>query len=208
MQLELLGRTTSANYTGSQISLNWKNRNTFKGAEAWSVKLFTSTDVQFSGQNSGYNVYQNGIQSTLSWPRFISPWDFKSDNAFIPRTNLTVGYTMVDRIHLYSLNSFNGSFGYTWKENIHITHELNLVNVTRVVPANVTQQYLDSIAHTRNPSLAHVIDHQFTFGPSYSYTFTNTTESYKTNTWFYNGKVTLSGNIYGILTGPIPWPGK
>jgi len=201
LQFEVLGRTTSANYTGSQINLTWKNRNTFKGAEALSVTLFTSRDVQFSGQNSGYNVYQNGIQTTLSWPRFISPWNFESDNAFIPHTNLTVGYTLVDRTNLYSLNSFNGSFGYSWKENIHVTHELNLINVTRVDPANVTQQYLDSIMHTRNPSLAHVIDQQFTFGPSYSYTFTNTTEDYKTNTYYYNGKVTLSGNIYGILTG-------
>jgi len=208
LQLELLGRTTSANYTGSQINLNWKNRNAFKGAEALTITLFGSSDIQYSGQNNGYNVYQTGAQGTISWPRFISPRDFKSDNAFIPHTNLTMGYALVNRTKLYTLNSFNGSFGYQWKENLHITHELNVLNVTRVVPANVTQQYTDSILHTRNPALAHVIDHQFTFGPSYSYTYTNTTEDYKVNTIYYNGKVSLSGNIYGLLTGADTLKGK
>lgn len=208
LQLDVLGRTTSANYTGTQINLNWKNRNTFKGAEALTITLFGSSDVQFSGQNSGYNVYQAGVQTTYSWPRFISPRDFKSDNAFIPHTNLTLGYTLVDRSKLYRLNSFNGSFGYEWKENIHVTHNLNLMNITYVDPAHVDSIYTDSIRHTRNPTLAHVIDRQFTFGPSYGYTFTNTTETYKTNTFYYNGKVTLSGNLYGILTGADTLKGK
>jgi outer membrane protein assembly factor BamA len=208
LQLDLLGRTNSANYTGTQVNLNWKHRNTFKGAEALTITLFGSNDVQFSGQNSGYSVYQLGAQGTLSWPRFISPFDFKSDNAFIPHTNLTLGYTRVIRTKLYSLNSYTGSFGYEWKENIYITHDLNLINVTRVDAANVSQQYRDSIAHTRNPTLAHVIDNQFIFGPSYAYTYTNTTQTYKTNTFYYNGKATFSGNIYGILTGADTLRGK
>jgi outer membrane protein insertion porin family len=208
LQLDLLGRTTSANFTGTQINLNWKNRNTFKGAEALTITLFGSRDIQFSGQNSGYNVFQTGAQAVVSWPRFISPFDFKSDNAFIPHTNFTLGYTLVNRTKLYTLNSYNGSFGYEWKENLHITHDLNLINVTRVDTAHVTQQYKDSIAHTHNPTLAHVIDNQFTIGPSYGYTWTNTTETYKTNTYFYNGKLTLSANLYGLLTGADTLNGK
>ncbi|MGZ3831985.1 MAG: translocation and assembly module lipoprotein TamL [Mucilaginibacter sp.] len=208
LQLDLLERTTSANYTGTQINLNWKNRNAFKGAEALTITLFGSRDIQFSGQNNGYNVYQLGAQGTLSWPRFISPVDPKSDNAFIPHTNLTAGYALVNRTKLYTLNSFNGSFGYEWKGNAFVTHDLNLINITRVDAANITQQYRDSIAHTRNPTLAHVIDNQFTFGQSYAYTYTNTMQNYKTNTFYYNGKVSLSGNIYGILTRADTLAGK
>ena len=208
LQLDLLERTTSANYTGTQINLNWKNRNAFKGAEALTITLFGSRDIQFSGQNNGYNVYQAGLQGTLSWPRFISPFDPKTDNAYIPRTILTMGYSLVNRTKLYTLNSFNGAFGYEWRQNAFITHDLNLINVTRVDTAHVTKQYLDSIKHTRNPTLAHVIDNQFTFGPSYGFTYTNTAATYKTNTYYYNGKISLSGNIYGILTGADTLKGK
>lgn len=208
LQLDLLERTTSANYTGTQINLNWKNRNAFKGAEALTITLFGSRDIQFSGQNNGYNVYQAGLQGTLSWPRFISPFDPKTDNAYIPRTILTMGYSLVNRTKLYTLNSFNGAFGYEWRQNAFITHDLNLINVTRVDTAHVTRQYLDSIKHTRNPTLAHVIDNQFTFGPSYGFTYTNTAQTYKTNTFYYNGKISLSGNIYGIITGADTLKGK
>ncbi|HTE01124.1 MAG TPA: BamA/TamA family outer membrane protein [Mucilaginibacter sp.] len=208
LQLDVLGRTTSANYAGTQVNLNWKNRNAFKGAELLTVTLFGSSDIQFSGQNSGYNVYQTGIKTTVSWPRFISPWDFKSDNAFIPHTNFSLGYTLVNRTQLYTLNSYTGSFGYEWKQNAFVTHNLNLLEVTRVDAINVTKQYRDSIINTRNPTLAHVIDNQFTFGPSYAYTYTNTALTYRTNTFYYNGKVTLSGNIYGLLTGADTLNGK
>ena len=201
LQVEIIARQTSANYNGTQIDLNFKNRNTFKGAELFAVTLFASTDIQFGHYNHGYNVYQVGIQPTISWPRFIGPFDFTSDNGYIPHTTLATGYTLINRNQLYTLNSFNISFGYNWKPNIHKQHDLELMNITFVDPENVTQLYRDSIKKTGNPTLAHVINRQFTFGPSYSYTWTNTTESARTNTFYYNGKVSLSGNLYGILTG-------
>jgi outer membrane protein insertion porin family len=210
LQLELLGRTTSASYTGSQINLNWKNRNTFKGGELLAVTLFASTDVQVGGSNGGFNVFQYGIQPSISWPRIIGPFDIKTDNAYIPRTTLTLNYTSVVRSKLYSLNSFSGSFGYSFKTNVHKLNELNLLEITYVKPRNVSDLYKDSIANpnNRNPALKHVIDPQFTWGPSYAYTFDNTTEDYRTNSIFYRGKLSLSNNIYGLLTGADTLGGK
>jgi outer membrane protein insertion porin family len=208
LQLELLGRTTSASYTGSQINLNWKNRNAFKGGELLTVTLFASTDVQVGGQSGGYNVYQYGIQPSISWPRIIGPFNFKSDNAYIPRTTLTLNYTSVVRSKLYSLNSFSGSFGYQFKSNVHKLNELNLLEITYVKPRNVSQIYIDSIKKSTNPALQHVIDPQFTWGPSYAYTYDNTTEDYRTNSYFYRGKLSLSNNIYGLVTGADTLGGK
>lgn len=208
LQLELLGRTTSANYTGSQINLSWKNRNAFKGGELLTVTLFGSTDVQVGGQNSGYNVYQYGVQTSLSWPRLITPWRVSSSNAYIPRTVLQLGYSSVVRQKLYSLNSFTGSFGYQFKSNEHKLHELNILEATYVKPRNVTQLYVDSIAKTSNPALKHVIDPQFTLGPSYAYTFDNTTEDYRTNSLYFRGKLSLSNNLYGLITGADTLAGK
>ncbi len=201
LQAEVVLRQTSANYNGTQVDLNFKNRNTFSGAELFTVKLFASSDLQFGKYNSGYNVYQVGIEPSISWPRFISPFNIKSDNAYIPRTVLTTGYTIINRSKLYSLNSFNASFGYQWKPSVHKQNILDLIDISFVNPQNVTQLYEDSIKKTRNPALAHVINRQFTFGPSYSYTWTNTTEDYRKNTFYYNGKVSLSGNLYGLVTG-------
>lgn len=201
LTLDIVARQTSANYNGTQVDLNFKNRNLFKGAELLTVTLFASEDIQFGHYNNGYNVYQTGIQPSISWPRFISPFNFTTDNAFIPRTILTVGYALVNRTQLYTLNSFNASWGYQWKPSLHVQHQLDLEDITYVDPENVTQVYIDSVHKTRNPELAHVINQQFTFGPSYSYTWTNTTEEFRTNTFYYKGRVALSGNLYGLVTG-------
>jgi outer membrane protein insertion porin family len=208
LQLELLARQTSANYNGSQINLTFRNRNTFDGAELFTTNLFASTDIQFGGVKKGYNVYQYGIQPSVSWPRFISPFNFTTDNAFIPRTILATGYTLINRVQLYTLNSFNASWGYQWKPSLHKQHTFNLEEITYVDAASVTQVYRDSIKHTRNPALAHVINNQFTFGPSYSYLYTTTTEDFRTNTFYYLGKASFSGNIYGLLTGADTLKGK
>lgn len=201
LQAEILARQTSANYSGTQISLNFRNRNTFNGAELFTLTLFGSSDIQFGHYNHGYNVYQTGIQPSVSWPRFISPFNFHTDNAFIPHTILTTGYTLIRREQLYTLNSFNASFGYDWKPSVHKQNTLNLIEINYVDAGNVTQLYRDSIQKTRNPALAHVINNQFTFGPSYSYTYTNTGDDYRINTFYYKGKVSLSGNLYGIISG-------
>ncbi len=208
LRFEILGRTTSANYTGTQVNLSWRNRNTFLGAELLTISLLGSTDVQVSGQNSGYNLYQTGIQTSLTWPRFITPMRVSSNTDFLPRTVLTFEYDLTNRTRLYTLNSFKTSFGYHWKQDVHIQHDLDIININYVNAANVTQQYTDSIRHTRNPTLQHIIDNQLTFGPTYSYTYTNTMEDYKVNTYYLNGKVGLSGNIIGLVTGADTLAGK
>lgn len=208
LSVDVLARQTSANYNGTQVNLNFRNRNTFKGAELFTLTLFGASDMQFGGNSNGYNVYQVGIQPSITWPRFIGPFNFNTDNAFIPHTILSTGYTLINRTKLYTLNSFTGSFGYSWKPNLHKQHDLNLISINYVDAASVTKLYLDSIHKTRNPALAHVINNQFTFGPTYGYTYTNTTETYRTNTYYYNGKVSLSGNLYGILTGADTLHGK
>ncbi len=208
LSVDLVARSTSANYDGTEINLNFKNLNTFKGAELYTVTLFASSDVQFGSYNRGLNVYQVGIAPSLAWPRFISPFNFTTDNAYIPRTILTTGYTIINRTQLYTLNSFNVSWGYQWKSNPHVQNQLDLMDFTFVDPENVTQVYQDSINKTRNPALAHVINKQFTFGPSYSYTWTNTAEDFKVNTIYYSSKLSLSGNIWGIVTGADTLKGK
>ncbi len=208
LRFELLGRTTSANYTGTQATLSWKNRNTFLGAELLTISLLASSDIQASGQNSGYNVYQTGIQTSLTWPRFITPMRVNSNSDFLPHTALQLEYDLTTRTNLYNLNAFKAQFGYQWRQDAHISHDLELSSITYVSATNVTQQYTDSIKHTQNPTLKHVIDNQLTFGPSYGYTYTNTAEDYKTNTYYFNGKVGLSANLLGLLSGADTLAGK
>jgi len=66
---------------------------------------------------------------------------------------------------------------------------------------NVSKRYTDSIRNTGNPTLKHVIDNQLTFGPSYSFTYDNTTEDFRTNSFYYMGKFSESAALTGLITG-------
>lgn len=205
---EIIGRQTSANYSGTQFNLTFRNKNTFKGAELFTVNFFVSTDKQFGSYNNGLNVYQFGVQPSIVWPRFISPFDFNTDNAFIPKTIMNTGYTLIDRHLLYRLNSYNFSWGYQWKPNLHRQNTFDLLDFSYVSPENVSQRYKDSIVNTGNPTLKHVIDKQLTFGPSYAFVYDNTTESFRTNSIYYMGKISSSANLYGLITGADTLGGK
>lgn len=197
LRLELLGKTNSANYTGTELNLNWSNRNTFRGAELLTISVFGGLEVQVSGQNQGFNVYRLGSEANLIWPRFIVPFKVNSTSAFVPKTKLTLGYEFQNRTNLYSLNSFKTSFGYIWKENVRKEHTLNLTEINYVNSFNVSKLYDQQVE--QNPTLGRVIEKQLIFGPTYSFTYT--TETQKTHTFYYKGSVDLSGNLAGLITG-------
>lgn len=199
IRVELAGKTNSANYTGTELTVNWSNRNAFRGAELLQISGFGGIEVQVSGQNKGFNVYRVGSEASVIWPRFITPFEVHSASGFVPRTKATISYEYQNREKLYSLNSFRGSFGYLWKEDITKEHQLNVTDITFVSPTNVTDLYRQQIVD--NPSLEKVIEKQLIFGPSYSYTFTNTMRKRRKHTFYYKGSVDLSGTLAGLFTG-------
>ncbi len=198
IRLELLGKTNSANYTGSEVNLNWTNRNAFRGAEQLTVTAFVGAETQVSGQNGGFNVLRFGGDASLTWPKFVIPF-FKrnSISAYTPKTVATLGFEYQNRTQLYSLNTFRGSFGYLWKENVRKEHSLKLTEITYTNSSNISAEYqlqADSIL-----SLQRVIDKQLIFGPSYSYTYTTTAETQKKNTIYFKGQVDLAGVAAGLF---------
>ncbi len=199
IRVEVLGKTNSANYTGGELKINWSNRNTFHGAELLTLTAFGGMEVQLGGKNNGFNVFRFGGEASLVWPRFISPFKLRSASGYVPRTNATIGYEFQNRMKLYSIQTFKGSFGYAWKENVRKEHQLNITEITYAKPENVTDLYKEQVA--LNPSLKHVIEEQLIFGPTYNYTYTNEMNKRKQNTFYYKGGIDFSGTIVGLAAG-------
>ncbi|KAF2331962.1 translocation and assembly module lipoprotein TamL [Flavobacterium daemonense] len=199
IRVEVLGKTNSASYTGTELNVNWNNRNLFRGAELLTVSVFGGADFQLGGVNKGKNIYKIGTETSLTWPRFITPFHIEGSSEYVPRTKASLRYEFQNRTQLYALNSFKTSFGYLWKENARKEHQLNVFDITYVSPNHVTQEYLDDIKD--DPSLGKVIEKQLIFGPTYTYTYTNTMQKRKKNTFYFSGELDLAGNITGLVTG-------
>src|SRR5690606_4720052 len=111
------------------------------------------------------------------------------------------GYEFQKRIKLYALNSFKASFGYLWKESIRKEHELNVTSINFVSPNGVTPLYREQMDADPTGTLAKVIEKQLIFGPTYSFTFTNTMRKRKPNTFYYKGSADVAGTLAGLVTG-------
>ncbi len=198
IRFEVVGTTKSNNLTGSELSVNWRNRNTFRGAEQLIIKAYGGFEFQISGSQPGNNTYRLGAESTLSLPQFLVPFfHFNTSNAFVPHTKFTLGYEILNKPLLYTLTSSRILAGYNWKENIHKEHELNIISINLVQPANITSKYQDSII--KMPSLARTIERQFIIGSTYSFTYTNQLEVTHRNNIYFNGNIDVAGNILGLV---------
>lgn len=198
LRLEALGRTNSANYAGSELNLNWTHRNFFRGAEQFKASIYGAFDFQMGGPENANNIFRGGTNVQLSIPRIVAPFRFHSSSEFVPRTNISLGYEFQNRTKYYTLNNFTGSFGYVWKENARKEHELKVIDITLVSPAKVTAEY--NLISENNPAMQRIVQKQLIFGPTYSYTYTNTMYP-KKNTVYYKGTLDLAGNITGLVTG-------
>lgn len=205
LRLEALGRTNSASYAGSELNLNWTHRNFFRGAEQFKASIFGAFDFQMGGAQNANNIFRAGANVQLSIPRIVAPFRFHSSSEFVPRTNITLGYEFQNRTQYYTLNNFTGSFGYVWKENARKEHELKVIDITLVSPEKVTEEYREKSKN--NPAMERIVAKQLIFGPTYSYTYTNTMLP-KKNTFYYKGTLDLAGNITGLITGANVKEGK
>ncbi|MBX3255848.1 MAG: BamA/TamA family outer membrane protein [Chitinophagaceae bacterium] len=200
LRADINANTKSNNLTGSAITIGWRNRNTFKGGELLSVDATAGFEVQFSGQLKGYNTYRGGLETQLSFPRFIVPFfAVNTRSGFVPKTNILLAYDILSKEKLYLMNSFRAGFGYAWKETVTKEHQFNPVAVNYVQPVYVRQEYKDSISN--NPTLAKAIEKQFIIGSNYNYNYNELSSGSALSGLYFNGNLDLSGNIAGLVTG-------
>jgi len=198
LHIEIGGTSKSNNLTGSQITAGFTNRNTFKGGEILNVTVTGGAEVQVSGNYKGYNTYRYGAEANLAIPRFVVPFFYiNPPGGFVPRTNVQLGYDVLSKQSLFTLNSIRGAYGYTWKESERKEHTFYPVSVQYVQPRNVSQLYLDSIKN--NPALKHIIDTQFILGANYNYLFNELVGRVPDNAFYFNGLVDVSGNVAGLV---------
>ena len=200
LRAELTGTSKTNNLTGSQITLGWRHRNAFRGAEQLSVNVFGGTEVQISGNFGRSNTYRVGTEVSLGVPRFIVPfWKIRRRSEFVPRTNMLIGYELLNRQKLYTLNSIRGNYGYAWKESLQKEHQLNPVAINYVRALHVSQQYADSVA--TNPSLAKIIEQQFIVGSTYNYNYNQLAGTANRSGIYLNGLLDWASNIAGLANG-------
>lgn len=199
IRFQVSALTKTNNATGTELSVGWRHRNIFRGAELLTLSANAGFEKQISA-GIRVNTLTYGVEANLFVPRIIAPIKFNTSNAFVPQTKFSLGYSFFNRTTEYLLNSFSFGYGYVWKDNIKNQHELTLFNINLVQPKNITEDFQKKI--DTNKTLARSIEKQFIIGTIYNFNYnTLARPNARRNNFYFNGNVDVSGNLFGLITG-------
>lgn len=199
LRAELQAVTKSNGFSGPGIGATYSNRNLFKAGETLSISANFAYETQISGgRDAGLSSIAGGIKADLTIPRLVpfSPSRFKYA---VPKTKISIGTDILKRSKLYTLNSFNTSFGYTWQANRFVYHELNPINMVYVNLSNTTEEF-DAILDN-NPFLSRSFEQQFIAGINYTFTYNEMVDEDKKHPIFISTSLDVAGNTLNLLAG-------
>ena len=202
IRAELQAVTKSNNFAGPHLALTYTNRNLFRGGEILSLSGRVGYEQQLSkGDNAGKQSIILGVDADVVFPRMLFPVIEIKSNWFeysIPKTKIGAGFEYLNRSQLFSLFSVNGSFGYLWKANRFITHELNPFSVDYSQLSKTTPEF-DKILK-ENPFLKSSFEQQFIAGLTYSFLYNEMIDALDEHQFFINANLDLAGNILDLLS--------
>lgn len=196
LRLELSGNSKSNNFVGTELSVNYKNINLFRGAEIFDWKILAGFDAQVGGNQSSSNSYTLTTEMNLYIPRIIPSFRIRlKRNSFIPRTFITPGIEYLRRPDLYTLRSLRLSAGYHFKTGRAIENRWRVININSINPTDITPKF-DSIL-TEDINLRESFERQLIVGSKYQFTYNNTYRDKKFN-YAFDGAISTSGNVAGL----------
>jgi len=170
IQAELTTISKSNNFLGPAVSIAFQNRNLLRGAELLKLNLKGSVETQIGGGSESVFSYEIGPEIEFVIPRFLTPFRITQNHSiFIPKTRFSASFDYLQRVNFYDLSSLKFQFGYFWKENIKIEHELNPININFFSVTSKSEEFQKLL--DENPFFKRSFDNQFIAGMIYNYTF-------------------------------------
>ena len=185
--------TNTAGDLGAAASLTYENRNIFRGAETFSIKLrgaFEAITGLEGYQNQDYEEYS--LEAKLLFPRFVVPFlskKFKKQSTAM--SELTVSYNMQNRPEFHR-RVFTASWRYRWNDiSGKKSYKFDLIDLNYIympwISTTFKEEYLDNV-NNRNSILRYNYEDLFIMKLGFGMSFNNGDEAYKIN-------VETSGNF-------------
>lgn len=188
--------TKDNSFLGSKLSLNWKNKNTFGGAEQFAVKVYGGFEVATTDSLKVNNNFRVGTEASLKFPSYAIPFIKIKENSFYPaNTAITLGYEWYQKRLYYTKNFFRLQYEFIKKPTASTQINFAPVSLSYTNATNVTDSFYREAAI--NPSLLVNVNAESVIGTYLS--FSKFTE-HKKHHWYFNTSIDLSGNFAGLIT--------
>lgn len=193
--VELEG-TNSGGNLGGALNFIYQNKNLFRGAEQFNMKL-TGAYETFSRDSSGArgSTQQYGVETALRLPRFLVPF-LESENfikKYNPTTSIIVAYNY-QNLPVYTRTVANATFGYMWNDGPYRTHMVNPFQMNMVKIPFIEEDYYNNVIATSNYLINSYKD-VLIAGINYSFIFSNQKIKKSRDFWFFRFNAETAGNL-------------
>lgn len=213
MTLETVGTNRSGNL-GIATSVNYKNKNLFRGAEQFDWKVYggvewqnTSSTIEGDGSTiinkTPINTYEYGSQITLTIPDFL----LRNPNKDLPRikepkTNISLAIDKQGRPQ-YDRNLINTS--YQWTMRLRPQDQLTIAPIDiSVIQLNKSAEFANQLRQTKNALLINSYKNHII--PAGRITYLNSTQDLSNsmlNYHYYRTSFETAGNLLRLVSKPI-----
>lgn len=203
--------TNSGGRLGIGVNFSYQNKNLFRGAEYFNIKLKTSLefqqdissdDVSGAQVNSLFSTKMIALEASLLIPKFLIPAKAeKFPKYFRPKTSIKIGPSYEQREE-YTRYIYNFSFGYEWKESEFKSHQFYPFNVNSV-SINLSESFQDAINQQPSDRVRNQYSDHLIMAMKYSFIYNNQEVNKIKNFFFFRGNIEPAGNILNLLSSPL-----
>lgn len=198
-EIEVDVASKSNNLLGPGLILSINNRNLFKRAEIFSLKLTGAYEWQVGGAKttkgkSGLiNSYELGVNLNLSVPRLLVPKFMQKGKDRQERTHFQIGTDFLNRHSYFRMISFWGSAVYDFNSSRRNFHSITPFKLTYTHLLRTSNEFDSTL--NNNPAVALSFKNQFIPAMNYTYTFDRAATYRNPNRVFWQTSITQAGNI-------------
>ena len=189
-RIEAEGTNSSGNY-GTSLNLKFGNKNIFKGAENFNFKFkgALETRTNLNSNNSFFNIWELGGETSLKIPRLISP--ILISNIKSPNTNFKLSFMKQQRPDFTRSIFKTTLFGYNFNSNKNFSHYFNLIEFSYVKMFNESSDFQEE--YLSNQLLQNQYSNHLITGSSYIMIYNNQQFRKLKNYSFIKAKLEMSG---------------
>lgn len=188
--------TNTAGDLGVAVKAAYENRNLFHGSETFSIEpRFAYEHIKELKGYDGHHYEEYGIETKLSFPRFIMPFlSSRVKQSLLATSELAVSYNLQNRPEFHR-RVFSGSWRYRWTNAAkNLSYKFDFLNLNFVsmpwISETFKKEYLEGET-TKNAILKYNYENLFIMNLSFGMSFNNGIDAWKFN-------VESAGNL---LTG-------
>lgn len=184
IQFQPEGTNTEGDF-GAAASIIYQNRNLFHGSELLNITARGAYEARELKKYQGQNYEEWGLETSLSFPRFLFPWMKKSfHRRSSAMSEVAINFNHQNRPE-FQRRVFTAAWRYKWSNpQKHTQYKLDVIDVNFIsmpwISETFKHDYLDSVSN-RNAILRYNYENLMIMKTGIGYTYSNKGKSIRLN---------------------------